>query len=168
MEVIDGPRVEYRDSRSTLGIRRRTPFRGLLAERDRLLESLVDWMRDNGVEPDGPFFLRLHTVDMAGDMDIEVGVFAAGTGDGMVTEGVVPAGSYVVLRYIDHSMRAHRLLFGWADEQQIDFDVSETDAGAAWAGRLEIYITDPRTEPRKTRWETELAFLTRGQAQEIH
>ena len=81
MEVIDGPRLEHRDARPTLGIRRRTPFRGMLAERDRLLAELIAWLDGNGVRPDGPFFLRLHTVDMAGEMDIEVGVFAAAAGD---------------------------------------------------------------------------------------
>ena len=85
MEVVDGPRLEHRGSRPTLGIRIRTPFRGMLAERDRLLAELIDWMTDHGVQP----------------------------------------------------------------------------VGARWAWRFEIYVTDPRTEPRKTRWETELAFLTR-------
>lgn len=133
----------------------------MLAERDRLLTVLVAWLEAHGVQPEGPFFLRLHTVDMAGDMDIEVGAFATATGDGTVTEGVAPAGTYVVLRYINHSIRAHRLLFEWAEDRGIRFDSAETDAGASWAARFEILVTDPRTEPRKTRWETELAFLTR-------
>jgi effector-binding domain-containing protein len=161
MEVVDGPLVERRESRPTLGIRKRTPFRGMLAERDRLLAELIDWMQANGVEPDGPFYMRLHTVDMAGDMDIEVGAFVAATGDDTVSEGIVRGGTYVVLRYINHSLRAHKLLFEWADAHDIQFDVNETDAGTDWAARLEIFITDPRTEPRKTRWVTELAFLTR-------
>lgn len=29
------------------------------------------------------------------------------------------------------------------------------------ASRCELYLTDPRTEKRKTRWIVELAFLTR-------
>lgn len=160
MEVVYGPRVEHRDPRPAIGIRKRTPFRGMLAERDRLLSTLIDWMQANGVEPAGGFFLRLHTVDMTGDMDIEVGAFVTATGDDEVTASVVPGGAYVVLRYINHSIRAHRLLFEWADAQNIRFDVTETSAGAEWVSRLEAYVTDPRTEPRKTRWETELAFLT--------
>ncbi|MFF1572120.1 GyrI-like domain-containing protein [Leifsonia sp. NPDC058292] len=160
MEVVDGPRVEDRLARPTLGIRTRTPFRGMLAERDRLLAVLIAWMQTNEVEPDGAFYLRLHTVDMAGDMDIEVGAFVTGVGDDEVTEGVVPGGRYVVLRYINHSLRAHKLLFEWAEARQIQFDTEETDAGVDWAGRLEIYVTDPRTQPRKSRWETELALLT--------
>jgi hypothetical protein len=161
VEVVDGPRLEHRGSRPTLGIRKRTPFRGMLAERDRLLAELIDWMKDHGVQRVGSFYLRLHTVDMAGEMDIEVGAFAAAPGDERVTRGAMPGGDYVVLRYINHSMRAHRLLFEWAEAQQIRFDVDESDAGTRWAGRFEIHVTDPRTEPRKTRRETELAFLTR-------
>jgi len=161
VEVVDGPRVEYRELRPTLGIRKRTPFRGMLAERDRLLAELIDWMPAHDVEPVGSFYMRLHTVDMAGEMDIEVGAFASAPGDEKVIRGAMPGGDYVVLRYINHSMRAHRLLFEWAEAEQIRFDVEEADAGTDWAGRFEIYVTDPRTEPRKTRWETELAFLTR-------
>ena len=134
MDVVDGPRVEDRLARPTLGIRRRTPFRGMLAERDRRLTVLIDWMQAKGAEPDGAFYLRLHTVDMAGDMDIEVGAFVTAAGDDEVTEGVVPGGAYVVLRYINHSMRAHKLLFEWAEARQIQFDVEETDAGVDWRG----------------------------------
>lgn len=161
MIVVDGPRLEHRDARPTLGIRKRTPFRGMLAERDRLLAEFIDWMRVNEVQPTGSFFLRLHTIDMAGEMDIEVGAFATAAGDERVVSRVAPGGDYVVLRYINHSMRAHRLLFEWADAQRIRFDTEESDAGARWTARFETYVTDPRTEPRKTRWETELAFLTR-------
>ena len=132
----------------------------MLAERDRMLAQLIERMTAAGVQPEGPFFLRLHTVDMAGEMDIEVGAFATGTGDGQFRESEAPAGTYVVLRYINHSLRAHRLLFEWAESEGVRFDVEESSDGAHWAGRFETYITDPRTEPRKTRWQTELAFLT--------
>ena len=161
MEVVQGPGMEFRASRPTLGIRRRAPSRGMLAERDRMLAELIDWLDVEGVEPDGSFFMRLHTVDMNGDMDLEVGVFSSGRGNLAVQTGIAPRGNYVVLRYINHSLRAHRLLFDWAASQSVRFDLQEADDGARWAGRFEIYVTEPRTEPRKTRWETELAFLTR-------
>jgi hypothetical protein len=38
------------------------------------------------------------------------------------------------------------------------FDVSETDAGQRWGGRLEIYLTDPGKQPDMDMWETQLAF----------
>lgn len=161
MEIVYGPVIESRAPRPTIGIRKRTPFRGMLAERDRLLAELIKWMDDEGVEPDGQFFMRLHTIDMTGEMDIEVGVFTSATGEGAVQSGSAPGGDYVVLRYINHSLRAHRLLFEWAANQLVSFDFDEAVDGAHWASRYEIYVTDPRTERRKTRWEIELAFLTR-------
>ncbi|WP_203581913.1 GyrI-like domain-containing protein [Microbacterium hibisci] len=161
METLDGPLIERRAERPTLGIRRRTPFRGMLAERDRLLAELIAWLDEHGVEPDGPFFLRLHTVDMAGEMDLEVGAFVAAPGDGVVAPGVIPGGEYAVLVYRNHSLRANRLLQEWVRERGRDFDVEASPAGDRWAARVEAYLTDPRTEPRKTRWATELAFLLR-------
>lgn len=161
MEIIDGPRVELREQRPTVGIRRTTPFRGMLAKRDTLLAELIEWLDAHDIDPSGPFFLRLHSVDMAGDMDIEVGVIASATADGSVTAGSIPAGRYAVLAYRDHSIRANRLLQAWAAEEGLQFDVEPAAAGDHWAARVESYLTDPRTEPRKTRWVTELAFRVR-------
>ncbi|MFE5407535.1 GyrI-like domain-containing protein [Microbacterium sp. NPDC056569] len=161
MEIVDGPRVESRAQRATLGIRRRTPFRGMLAERDRLLAELIRWVGEHRVEPEGPFFLRLHTVDMAGEMDLEVGVPATAPDGGAVTAGVIPAGDYAVLAYRNHSLQANRLLQSWAAESGLAFDVADSPDGDRWAARFENYLTDPRTEPRKTRWTVELAFRLR-------
>jgi len=159
MEIIDGPRIDTRAERATVGIRRRVPFRGMLAERDRLLRELIDWLDTHRIDPDGPFFLRLRVVDIAAEMDIEVGVVSSAAPDGPVTAGTMPAGRYAMFAYRLHSLQANRLLLSWAAEQDFAFDVVTTDAGDRWAGRFEIYLTDPRTEPRKTRWITELAFL---------
>lgn len=161
MEIVDGPRVEFREQRETLGIRRRTPFRGMLAERDRLLAELLRWLGERDVEPGGPFFLRLHTVDMAGEMDLEVGVPATAPAAGAVTARLIPAGEYAVLAYRNHSLQANRLLQTWAADAGLVFDVTGAPEGDRWAARLETYLTDPRTEPRKTRWTVELAFRLR-------
>ena len=166
-DVEDGPRIRRSPERPTLGIRLVTPFRGMLAVRDALIAELSEWMATRGVEAAGPFFLRLHTVDMSADMDIEVGVLDTIDGadgsdgsdgsDGRVRAGAVPAGDYALLAYRGSSLQANRMLLAWAPEQGRRFDADL--ASGAWAGRLEILKTDPRTEPRKTRWTIELAFL---------
>ena len=38
------------------------------------------------------------------------------------------------------------------------WDAEESPAGAIFASRLEIYHTDPMTEPDPRKWETELLF----------
>lgn len=160
LDIQDGPRIEHRPERPTLGIRLVTPFRGMLAVRDSLIDELAQWLDEHGVEPGGPFFLRLHAVDMAGDMDIEVGVLdttAADSSAGRVREGSAPAGDYALLAYRGSSMQANKALLAWAPEQGRRFDADPKTG--AWAGRFEILRTDPRIERRKTRWIVELAFL---------
>lgn len=157
-EVIDGPRIEHREAVPTLGIRIVTPFRGMLATRDRLLDEVFSWVEDHELHVDGPFFLRLHVVDMAGDMDIEVGVLGlTAVGDERVRPGTAPAGDYALLAYRGSSLQANRMLQAWVGETERHF-ATDTPSGA-WAGRFEILRTDPRLERRKTAWTVELAFL---------
>ena len=74
MQIIQPPRVEQRPEQTCLGIRVVTPFRGMLRVRDELLAELYTWLASHDIEPAGPFFLRLHVIDMEGPMDLEVGV----------------------------------------------------------------------------------------------
>ena len=77
-------------------------------------------------------------------------------GDGRVRPAVLPAGSYVTLTYRNHALRANRALLEWAGENKAVLDRCDVAAGDAFACRYEAYLTDPRTEPRKTTWEVEL------------
>ncbi|MFS0853438.1 hypothetical protein [Microbacterium sp. 179-I 3D4 NHS] len=157
-ELLDGPRIERRDGAPTLGIRVVTPFRGMLGVRDSLLRELADWLEEHEVEPDGPCFLRLHTVDMARDMDIEVGVVSgADAASDRVHRGSMPGGEYGILAYRGGSLQANRLLLHDIPDRGRRFDADL--ATGRWAGRFELLRTDSRSEPRKTAWTIELAFL---------
>lgn len=161
LDVSDGPRIEHRDAVPTLGIRLVTPFRGMLATRDRLLGELFSWLEDRDLQAEGPFFLRLHVVDMAADMDIEVGVMGlTADGDDRVRPGSVPNGDYALLAYRGSSLQANRMLQAWVGETEHRFDTDPSSG--AWAGRFEILRTDPRLERLKTAWTVELAFLLEG------
>jgi hypothetical protein len=74
VQIIQPPRVEQRPEKAYVGIRVVTPFRGMLRARDELLAELYKWLTSHDFEPAGPFFLRLHVIDMEGPMDLEVGV----------------------------------------------------------------------------------------------
>jgi effector-binding domain-containing protein len=158
MQIIRPPRVEQRSEKTYLGIRVVTPFRGMLRVRDELLAELYAWLASRNIEPTGPFFLRLHVIDMEGPMDLEVGVVTktAPQGDDRVRPGVLAAGRYATLTYVDHAMRANNALIEWAGDNGVAFARREEPSGDAFACRYEAYITDPRTEPRKTKWEVEL------------
>lgn len=162
LDIVSGPGLSFRPAVATLGIRETVPFRTMLSNRDRLLSELIGWLDERGVEPTGAFFLRLHVVNMSDLMQIEVGV--AGESDATderVQPGVIPAGNYAVLTYRARSMAANRRLHEWIREHGLELDTQPHPDGEAFASRCEIYLTDPRTEPRKTRWVVELAFLTR-------
>jgi hypothetical protein len=159
LEILTPPHVDDRLDVATLGITVVTPFRGMLGVRDQLLTELIDWLDRSHVEPRGHFFLRLHTIDMNGPMELEVGLTdAVHDGDDRVRPGVLPAGRYASLTYRNHSLRANRALLDWASGQGLALDRDTVPAGDRFGCRCETYLTDPRTQPRKTLWDVQLSI----------
>ncbi|HEY9336073.1 MAG TPA: GyrI-like domain-containing protein, partial [Kribbella sp.] len=79
-------------------------------------------------------------------------------GDARVAPGTLPAGRYATLTYRNHSLRANRSLLDWAAAEGLVLDRHESAAGDVFGCRYEAYRTDPRTEPRKTKWAVELGI----------
>ena len=52
-------------------------------------------------------------------------------------------------------LRPNGALRDWAHEQGLRHDRTAGPDGERFGCRYEAYLTDPRTEPRKTRWQTE-------------
>ncbi|GIF02482.1 GyrI-like domain-containing protein [Actinoplanes siamensis] len=159
MEILNGPTITTKPDRDCVGIRLVTPFRGMFAVRDRLMHQLYSWLDGQGIAY-GHTFFRLHVVDMDGPMDIEVGVVTgeAVQGDGRIRAGVLPAGRYATLTYVNHGRRANGALRDWAHREGLTLDRTESPAGERFGCRYEAYLTDPRSERLKTRWHTELAI----------
>lgn len=158
MEIIDGPRVVAMPELPYLGIRVVTPFRGMLAVRDRLLEELYGWLEDQAVTGTGNVFFRLHVIDMEGPMDLEVGMITDRPidGDDRVRPATLPAGDYASLTYVNHARRANGMLLNWARDQGLTLDRADVPEGDQFACRYEEYLTDPRTERMKTKWQVRL------------
>src|SRR6201995_1908336 len=146
VQIIQPPRVEQRPEKTYLGIRVVTPFRGMLRVRDELLAELYAWLASRAIEPAGPFFLRLHVIDMEGPMDLEVGVVTTTglEGDDRARPGVLPAGGYATLTYADHARRANKALMGGPRNKGVALVGGDKPSGAASPCRYEAYITDPR------------------------
>lgn len=179
--IIGEPRVNYRAETPTLGIRTRTPFKGMFKVADKLFKELYAWAKQHGITPAGPSFLRLHVIDMAGEMDIEVGfpvsapgeraapeelaapVAAAAAGDGRVQPGTLPAGRYASLVYSGSGLQGNKALLGWGKENGLAWDRWQDPRGDAFRARYESYLTDPKLEPRKTKWQVELAIKLRDE-----
>jgi effector-binding domain-containing protein len=125
------------------------------------------WLGERGIAPAGPPFWKYNVIDMDRGLEVEVGAPVATVvdGDGQVLAGVLAPGRYATLRYTGHPdglFGATASLLKWAEEQNLTWDVTQTPAGERWAARLEIYETDPATEPDMTRWTTQLAFRLLG------
>ncbi len=86
------------------------------------------------------------------------------SGGDRVRPGLLPAGRYATMTCRDHARRANRHLIAWAPANGHAFDCRDDPAGDRFVCRYETYRTDPRTEPRKTKWAVELNILlaTRG------
>jgi effector-binding domain-containing protein len=164
MELIVEPAVVHRPVQPTLGIRVVTPFRGMLAVRDRLWEEVYDWLDARKEPRNGSPFLRLNVVDMAGLMDLEAGIITSAPikGDDRVKAGQFPAGAYASLTYRDHAIRAHKMLIEWVKGHEVELDVDAVPAGERFACRYELILTDPQVEPRKTKWVVQINILTRS------
>jgi GyrI-like small molecule binding protein len=162
VEIIEPASVEMRPAIPYVGIRLKTPFRGMLATRDRLLEDARAAIKEAGIETVGYGFLRLHVVDMSGSMDLEAGYFTASPTDDAhptIQPGSMTGGRYATMKYRDHAHRANQALQDWVRDNGLKLDLRNVPEGDAFACRYEAFWTNPALEPRKTRWTVELSIL---------
>ena len=157
-------RVETRPETPTAGITDTVTMTTFAKVADRIPE-LVSWLAERGTHPAGAPFFRYHVIDMAAQLVVEVGfpvpddVSLTSAGDVLVS--TIPAGRYVTTVHHGHPdglVDATGALLDWAAAEGLTFDRHDTDAGDAWAGRFEFYLTDPAEQPDMAEWDTELAF----------
>lgn len=157
--MITTPKVEQRAEQQYVGIRSRVPMSDLGRFIPQSLDQVFPWLGTQGIEPDGPPFIRYHVIDMAGLMDVEVGVPVAGAvqGDDQIKPGVIPAGRYASLIYtgID-GIPANGVLLDWGKQQGLTWDQWDDPHGDAFRSRVEFFLTEPDEEPDQGKWETEV------------
>ena len=158
--MIGEPHIDYRNEQPYMGIRTQNPMKGMSKVISRLMKDVLTWFQGHQAEPSGPPFLRFHVINMAGEMDIEVGipVTTALPGDERVSAGLLPAGRYASLIYTGSGISGNKALIDWAKNNGIAWDRWDDEKGDAFRSRYEAYLTDPKIEPRKTKWEIEVAI----------
>ena len=154
------PKIYHRAETPTIGIRIITPFAGMFAQVDKLRKELTKWFQAQGIEPQGHTYLRYYVIDMEGDMDIEYGVCVEEpmAGDGRIQPGSLPAGRYVSLIYSGSGLQGNKALIQYIRDNNLPIDRWDTLQGDNFRCRFELYLTDPKVEPRKTKWDIEVAF----------
>jgi len=157
---VSEPGVYERPDEHYMGIRTQTPFKGMFTMIDKhLFKELRAWKKQEGVEPAGLPFFRYYVINMEGEMDVEVGipVAAALPGNGRVCPGVLPGGRYASLVYIGTGYTGSVALTRWAMENGYVFDEWAVPNGMGYRARYERYLTDPKIQPLKSKWECEVA-----------
>lgn len=93
-------------------------------------------------------------------MHIEVGVpvVTALPGDEWVSPGVLLAGRYASLVYVGRGLTGNKALIGWGQANGIVWDRWDDERGEAFRAWCETYLTDPKVQPLKTKWEIEVAI----------
>lgn len=160
MTTIGKPKIDKRPKQAYMGIRTIAPFKGMFKVIGRIANELNNWVDENKIKTSGPPFLRYHIIDMRGSMDISYCVPVRKTlpDDGDVKADFIPAGRYASLIYSGGGISGNRAVIEWVRGQGLDFDRWDTEQGDNFAGRYETYLTDPKVEPRKSRWQIEVAI----------
>src|SRR5262249_58196539 len=145
-------------------LRAPVPWAAIPAGGDAAFPELFGGRAAQGVAPAGPPLIRYLVIDMAGELQLELGVPVAApvAASGRVQPGVLPEGRYAVLRHTgpyDGLMASNAALLQWARDNGVEFDTRATPQGTAWRGRAEHYLTDPAQEPDPAKLETDVAFL---------
>ena len=156
--------VEPRAAQPYAAIAARVTMDGLAAAVDQGFPELFGWLAEHAIPIAAPPFIRYLVVEMASELQIELGVPVSEdiTGGERVQPGVLPAGRYVTLRHTgpyDGLVASNAALQQWAQHEGIRFDTWDTPEGTAWRARVEHYLTNPAAEPDPARWEVNVAYL---------
>jgi effector-binding domain-containing protein len=158
--MIGQPQINDRPETPYMGIRTQVPVMGMSKVAEKLYKELPVWLKQHRVEAIGPSFLRYYVIDIMGEVDFEVGfpVEWVLAGDRRVSAGVLPAGSYASLVYFGSGLAANRALIEWAKANGITWQRWNDGKGDAFYSCYQTFLTDPNIEPRKTKWDIEMAI----------
>ena len=162
--MLTQPKLENRDAQPYAGIRSRLSIQEVGTVLPPLISEVMAWLRARGSVPTGPPFFRYRVIDMARELEIDVGfpILLPLMGDQRIVIDTIPAGKYASLIHtgrFDQLIEANKVLQEWGKSNGIEWRKSEGERGSVWVSRLEIYLTNPATEANPQKWQTEIAYL---------
>lgn len=148
--------IQDREPQPVLSVRQTIQTSELTRAQGESLHELWRLLRERGVAPAGPPFVRYHTFgDVDTDVEIGVPVAADVAGEGRVTRGELPAGPAVVAV---HDGAHDRLAEAYQAIEQ-SLAAQGTANGAAWEVYEWIDLSqepDPSSWPAPADWRTQI------------
>ena len=153
-----------------LSIRSQLARRNLRRQAVLFFSELRDFMGARGVEDAGPGFMRYLSIGKTGELDMEFGYLTTRVhaGGGPVRSGILPAGTFMTAEWTgpyEKLGEVNAMLPGWARHSGIELDVTETGEATVYGCRLEIYHVTPRHTDDSAAFRTEIAVMTRSNAE---
>jgi effector-binding domain-containing protein len=160
------PRFEIRATQYYAAMRLKTQRRNLATEAPKLISEVAKWLGKNRIAPGGPPLIRYLSISNDETVDVEIGIGTSEpAGGGKILAGSLPRGRYLTAIHqgpYDRLVDTSAALLDWAKDNNVVWDNHTGPTGTVWKARVEHYLTDPDEQPNPARWETKLAFLTRG------
>jgi effector-binding domain-containing protein len=161
--MLSDPAIVERDAQPYVAITERVTMQDIGVILPDLHPQVGAWLSERSLRPSGAPFWKYDVIDMAGTLEVEVAVpiLDPVEGDEHVRAGLLPAGRYVVATFTGHPRGlegATAAVLAWGSQHDVRWDMAPTDVGEVWGARLEIYESDPATEPDMEKWVTKLAF----------
>lgn len=160
--MIGEPELVDRSEQPYVAIRTQVRMQELGTVIPRLVGEVLAWLAQQNVAPAGAPFIRYLVIDMDGLLDVEIAAPVASplAGDGRVCAGVLPAGRYASLVYIDIGLGipANRALLQWGAREGLAWEAWRTEKGEAFGARVEIFLTGPDDDPDPKKWQTQVAI----------
>ncbi len=160
--TMTAPKIDDRPDQHYMGIRTQVSMSELSTAIPQLFDEVFGWLDQHGIAPTGSPLVRYYVIDMAGKLDVEMGVLVAQatTGDDRVKACVIPAGRYASLVYtgIHHGIAGNKALLEWGAKQGLSWDTWTTPNGDAFGARVEYSLSGPEDDPDPAKWDTEVAI----------
>ena len=138
-----------------VGIRQTVAMREIGNVIGSLLGELGGYIQGSGGQPAGMPVAIYHSVPTdTVDIECAIPVAAPLAGEGRIRAGELPAGTAATVTHIgpyDDLPKTWATLTAWMQSQNLE------GAAAPW----EVYVTDPRAEPDRSKWRTDIFFPVR-------
>jgi len=167
--TLSEPQIVERASQPYAAVRRTIGMNDITKFADKMSGEFFAWLGQRSIAPAGAPFFKYNRFYADGKLELEWGapVPPGINGDDHVLTGILPGGRFIsaLLTGPFNGLReATATVLKWAEDNDLELDTTQTHNSVNFACRLEVYFTDPRTEPDSRKWQTEITMRLADEA----